>query len=48
MIAKYKWRGLATAGAMALGALPAAAQTEINWWHAMTGGNNEVVVKLAE
>jgi sn-glycerol 3-phosphate transport system substrate-binding protein len=24
------------------------AQTEIQWWHAMTGANNEVVVKLAE
>jgi sn-glycerol 3-phosphate transport system substrate-binding protein len=32
-----------------LGAVtPALAQTEIQWWHAMTGGNNEVVVKLAE
>src|ERR687898_1590705 len=29
-------------------ASPALAQTEIQWWHAMTGGNNEVVVKLAE
>jgi sn-glycerol 3-phosphate transport system substrate-binding protein len=29
-------------------ATPAVAQTEIQWWHAMTGGNNEVVVKLAE
>jgi sn-glycerol 3-phosphate transport system substrate-binding protein len=27
---------------------PASAQTEIQWWHAMTGANNEVVVKLAE
>jgi sn-glycerol 3-phosphate transport system substrate-binding protein len=26
----------------------AEAQIEIQWWHAMTGGNNEVVVKLAE
>ena len=26
----------------------ASAQTEIQWWHAMTGGNNEVVVRLAE
>ncbi|MEA2936321.1 MAG: sn-glycerol 3-phosphate transport system substrate-binding protein [Variibacter sp.] len=25
----------------------ARAATEIQWWHAMTGGNNEVVVKLA-
>ena len=23
------------------------AQTEIQWWHAMTGGNNDVIVKLA-
>lgn len=29
-------------------ATPAQAVTEIQWWHAMTGGNNEVVVKLAE
>lgn len=28
--------------------MPAQAATEIQWWHAMTGGNNEVVVKLAE
>ena len=26
---------------------PACAQTEIQWWHAMTGANNEVVVRLA-
>src|SRR5215210_232990 len=37
------------ASAIALGtASPALAQTEIQWWHAMTGGNNDVVVKLAE
>ena len=24
------------------------AQVELQWWHAMTGGNNDVVVKLAE
>jgi sn-glycerol 3-phosphate transport system substrate-binding protein len=36
------------AAAMAIGAAqPAAAQTEIQWWHAMTGANNEVVVRLA-
>jgi sn-glycerol 3-phosphate transport system substrate-binding protein len=28
--------------------LPSAAVTEIQWWHAMTGPNNDVVVKLAE
>ena len=32
----------------ALHAAPALAQTEIHWWHAMTGANNNVVVKLAE
>ncbi len=26
----------------------ASAQAEIQWWHAMTGANNDVVVKLAE
>src|SRR6202051_3289255 len=28
-------------------ASPAQAVTEIQWWHAMTGPNNDVVVKLA-
>jgi sn-glycerol 3-phosphate transport system substrate-binding protein len=37
------------AAALATGlATPALAQTEIQWWHAMTGGNNEVIVRLAE
>ncbi len=31
-----------------LAASPAAAQVEIQWWHAMTGANNEVVNKLAQ
>ncbi|NOU06208.1 MAG: sn-glycerol-3-phosphate ABC transporter substrate-binding protein UgpB [Hyphomicrobiaceae bacterium] len=40
-------------GVMGLAALltssaAAFAQTEIQWWHAMTGANNDVVVKLAE
>jgi len=39
--------GLAASTMLALAA-PAQAATEIQWWHAMTGGNNEVVVKLAE
>ena len=30
-----------------LPAAPSLAQTEINWWHAMTGANNDVIVKLA-
>ncbi len=29
-------------------ASPAYAATEIQWWHALTGANNDVVVKLAE
>jgi sn-glycerol 3-phosphate transport system substrate-binding protein len=37
------------AAAFALGASTSAhAQVEIQWWHAMTGANNDVVVKLAE
>ena len=37
-------------GAVATAALaaPASAQTELQWWHAMTGGNNDVVVRLSE
>jgi sn-glycerol 3-phosphate transport system substrate-binding protein len=37
----------AVALTLALGAAPAHAVTEIQWWHAMTGGNNDVVNKLA-
>ena len=36
------------AGAMLFAAGEAAAQTEIQWWHAMTGANNNVIVKLAD
>ncbi len=32
----------------ALAATSSYAQTEIQWWHAMTGANNDVIVKLAE
>jgi sn-glycerol 3-phosphate transport system substrate-binding protein len=28
-------------------AVPAAAQIELHWWHAMTGVNNDVIVKLS-
>src|SRR3990170_4849076 len=38
-------------GALALGLVTstsAFAQTELQWWHAMTGANNDVVNKLAE
>lgn len=37
----------AAASAIALSATSALAQTEIQWWHAMTGANNDVIVKLA-
>src|ERR1700742_375663 len=42
--------GAAVAGAASLAiaaASPAHAVTEIQWWHAMAGANNDVVVKLA-
>src|SRR5689334_19603187 len=37
----------ATAATLAFAASPAFAVTEIQWWHAMTGANNDVIVKLA-
>ncbi len=37
----------AAAAAFALATGSAQAQVEIQWWHAMTGGNNDVIVKLA-
>src|SRR4051812_18335157 len=41
--------GIATALAATLAvASPAYAVTELQWWHAMTGGNNDIVNKLAE
>lgn len=42
------FRYLLAASALALSASSASAQTEIQWWHAMTGANNDVIVKLAE
>lgn len=39
---------LAAAAAATLSASPAAAQVEIQWWHAMTGANNQVIFRLAE
>ena len=36
------------AGLLALTALPASAATEIQWWHAQTGPNNDIIVKLAD
>src|SRR5437016_11411823 len=38
----------AVAVSLAFAASPAHAAIEIQWWHAMTGGNNDVVNKLAE
>ena len=38
--------GVAAAALLAI-ATPAAAAIEIQWWHAMTGANNDVIVKLA-
>ena len=38
----------AVAATLALGASPAHAVIEIQWWHAMTGGNNDIVNKLAD
>lgn len=39
---------LLAAGSLLLSVSAARAQTEIQWWHAMTGANNDVIVKLAE
>jgi sn-glycerol 3-phosphate transport system substrate-binding protein len=41
--------GAAAAIALTVGlsASPVLAATEIQWWHAMTGANNDVIVKLA-
>src|SRR6202171_2139581 len=45
---KHRLLGLATGIALAAAPLtPALAVTEIQWWHAMTGANNDVIVKLA-
>lgn len=47
-MSKRYWLGALVAGASAaMMAAPAAAETEIHWWHAMTGANNDVIVKLA-
>ena len=40
-------RSMLAAAALAAAAGPAAAQTQISWWHAMTGANSEVVEKIA-
>src|SRR6476469_4562655 len=44
----FRQFGTAAAVTVALAlATPAYAVTEIQWWHAMTGGNNDIVNKLA-
>ncbi len=39
--------GAGLMAAAVIAATPATAQVEIQWWHAMTGANNDVIVKLA-
>ena len=39
---------MAVSAVALLSAAPAFAQTEIQWWHAMTGANNDVIVRLAD
>src|SRR5215213_8982926 len=42
-------KGAAAITALVLGAaVPAWAHTELQWWHAIAGGNNSVIVRLAE
>ncbi len=48
MILRRTLIGAAAAAAIASVAGTAQAQTEIQWWHAMTGANNDVIVKLSE
>jgi sn-glycerol 3-phosphate transport system substrate-binding protein len=38
---------LGAATAFVVAATPAYAQVELQWWHAMTGANNDIIVKLA-
>src|SRR5882762_2623068 len=46
---KFRHYGIAATLASTLAlANPAYAVTELQWWHAMTGGNNDIVNKLAE
>ncbi len=43
-----KIRYLSATAALVLSTTGALAQTEIQWWHAMTGANNDVIVRLSE
>jgi sn-glycerol 3-phosphate transport system substrate-binding protein len=47
-MSKHFRAGVLALSALALSAPAAFAQTEIQWWHAMTGANNDVIVKLSE
>ena len=44
---KALFLGWLAAGALLLAAGDASAQMEIQWWHAMTGANNDAIVGLA-
>ncbi len=41
-------RYMAATAALLMSGSGAVAQTEIQWWHALTGANNDIVVKLSE
>jgi sn-glycerol 3-phosphate transport system substrate-binding protein len=43
---QFGWSWLSSA-LLCVAAGNASAQTEIQWWHAMTGANNDLIVKLA-
>ncbi|MCU0883911.1 MAG: sn-glycerol-3-phosphate ABC transporter substrate-binding protein UgpB [Beijerinckiaceae bacterium] len=43
-----KFRYSVATAALVLSTTGALAQTEIQWWHAMTGANNDVIVRLSE
>ncbi|MCK1339928.1 sn-glycerol-3-phosphate ABC transporter substrate-binding protein UgpB [Bradyrhizobium sp. 38] len=47
MALRYFGAAAAVALTVGMSASPAFAVTEIQWWHAMTGANNDVIVKLA-
>src|SRR5262245_41280890 len=44
---QFGWSWL-VAGALVAAATPVSAQTEIQWWHAMTGANNDLIIKLSK
>ena len=48
MVLRQFGAAAAVAVTLAFATTSAHAVTEIQWWHAMTGGNNDIVNKLAE